>query len=163
MSPRSYLTLVLGYFRYLSSNSKPVPNVGAKQTNSDSHISVGVAEAQLDGPSAGLTRGPSWSRSGDNKGQNILSEFPHVSSNVAGMPARLGPLSGGNVSFPSLGFSSGGGSVQSMRQNLQISLNLVLRVILCHFYNLLVTVSPKAIPYSKGKDTDSTSPPENNL
>ena len=33
MSPRSYLPLVLGYFRYLSSNSKPVPNVGAKQTN----------------------------------------------------------------------------------------------------------------------------------
>ena len=87
-----------------------------------------------------------------------------MSSNVAGMPARLGPLSGGNVSFPSLGFSSGGRSVQSMRQNLQMSLNLVLRVILCHFcYNLFVTVSPKAIPYSKGKDTDSTSPPENNL
>ena len=46
-----------------------------------------------------------------------------MSSNVAGMPARLGPLSGGNVSFASLGeSSSGGGSVQSMRQNSQISL-----------------------------------------
>ena len=37
-----------------------MPNVGAKnKKNSDSHISVGVAEAQLDGPSAGLTWGPS--------------------------------------------------------------------------------------------------------
>lgn len=120
---------------------------------------MGVAEAQLDGLSAGLTWGPSRSRSGDNKGQSILNEFPHVSSNVAVIPARLGPLSGGNVSFPSLGFSSGGRSVQSMRQNSQISLNLVLRVTLCHFcYNLLVPVSPKATPDSKGKDTDSTSP-----
>ena len=88
-----------------------------------------------------------------------------MSSNVAGMPARLGPHSGGNMLFASLGeSSSGGGSVQSMRQNSQISLNLVLRVTLCHFcYNLLVTVSLKATPDSKGKDTDSTSPPENNL
>lgn len=46
------------------------------KTNSDSPISVGMAEAQLDGLSAGLTWGPSGSRSGDNKGQSILNEFP---------------------------------------------------------------------------------------
>ena len=102
--PRSYLTLVLGCFSYLSWNSKPLPNISAKKkTNSDSHISVGVAEAQLDGLSAGLTWGPSGSPSGDNKGQH----FKWVPSNVAVIPARLGPLSGGNLSFPSLGFSSG--------------------------------------------------------